>query len=410
MTYEEWIRWLEDVPKYGHKDGVKNIQKLLLRLGSPEKTGAVIHVAGTNGKGSICAMLSGILAKAGYRVGMYTSPHLVSYTERIQVQGHPISEEDFLRLGLKVQHEVERMVDEGENHCTFFEILTAMAYLYFAEQSVDFVVLETGVGGRLDATNTVEPPHLKLCVIASISKDHTKVLGDDVRLIAAEKAGIFRRGVPVVLSRNDEAVRTVIAEKAAEVGAPVVYAGEASCPYPVSLKGDYQKENAATVVLAVEELRKQGLPVPEEAVKSGLANTFWPGRMQEVTMEGRTVLLDGAHNPDGVYRLCRYLDDYEPEDSVTLVFCALGKKDTTGMLRHFADCRALKEIILTRIHGEDNETLFEETWRALSLKPMSFEETPIAALKKAVEEEGQGLVVAAGSLYLIGELLEQLGA
>ena len=188
MTFQEYIHWLEGVPMYGKKDGTHNMEKLMARFGDPQDQIPVIHVAGTNGKGSCCAMLSQILQESGYKVGMYTSPHLVDYTERVRVNGTPIAKEDWVKIGLQVKEAAEAIAAAGENHATFFELVTSIGFLYFVQEKVDVILLETGVGGRLDATNVVKEP--KLCVITSISLDHTKVLGDTLPQIAAEKAGI----------------------------------------------------------------------------------------------------------------------------------------------------------------------------------------------------------------------------
>ena len=183
MDYEAYIQWLEAVPMYGQKDGIHNMEKLMDRLGNPQDQIPVIHVAGTNGKGSCCAMLAQILKESGYKVGLYTSPHLVEYTERIQVDGVAISKEDWVQLGLVVKETAQAIAQEGGNHATFFELITAIGFLYFVRQKVDIIVLETGVGGRLDATNVVKNP--ALCLITSISLDHTKVLGNSLEQIAS---------------------------------------------------------------------------------------------------------------------------------------------------------------------------------------------------------------------------------
>ena len=417
MKYLEYIKWLEDVPLYGHKDGVNNIRKLMARLGDPQKKFKVIHVAGTNGKGSCCAMLSSILKESGYRTGLFTSPHLIDYTERIQIDRMPIPKKAFVRIGTLVRKEIEQMVKEGENHCTFFEILTAMGFLYFAEQKADVVVLETGVGGRLDATNIVEAPELLLTLITSISLDHTKVLGDRVELIAAEKAGILRKDVPAVLAKNPPEVQEVVRGKALELGAPYTYAGEGPAKKQlkqIPLDGEYQKENLAAVLAAVRILRdrrrRQALEIPEEAISRGLNKTVWPGRMQKEERYGKPILLDGAHNPAGAKKLAEYLKQMYPENSVRLVFSALGKKDVSGILRELRDCPAVGGAVFTRIHGEENEDRFLWIWEDVpEIKPYELVPEPLAAVKKAARIPGTSLVVCAGSLYLIGEILEKLG-
>ena len=427
MKYQEYISWLEEVPLYGHKDGVNNIRKLMERMGNPQKAYRIIHVAGTNGKGSCCAMLSSVLSECGYRVGLFTSPHLIDYTERIQVDRNPIAKRDFVRIGQKVRHEIERMVQEGDNHCTFFEILTAMGFLYFAEQKVDVVVLETGVGGRLDATNIVEAPQLLLTLITSISLDHTKVLGDTVSLIAAEKAGIMRRDVPVVLSKNPAEVQQVVKERSKALGCSYTYAGVADPSqlmrkgedgelHRIPLEGRYQRENVSAVLAALNILKKQRrkgrLEITEGAINRGLLKTSWPGRMQEKKLYGKKILLDGAHNPAGAEHLAEYLKMTYPVDSAILVFSALGKKDVSGILRVLRDCPAVSKAIFTRIHEEKNEDRFLEIWQeegASCIKPFTIVPEPIEAVRFAAREKNTSLVVCAGSLYLIGEILDKLG-
>lgn len=423
--YQRFISWLEEVPLYGHKDGTNNIRKLMKRFGDPQESFRVIHVAGTNGKGSCCAMLASILTKSGYRTGLFTSPHLVDYTERIQVDGQMIPREDFVRLGELVRGEIRKMVEEGENHCTFFEILTAMGLLYFHEAGAEVVILETGVGGRLDATNIIEPPSLILTLITSISLDHTKVLGDTRELIAFEKAGIMRPAVPVILSKNLPGVQQVVRERAEELGCPYVYAGDmpetderrytaTKERYTIPLEGDYQAENLTTVLMAVDLLRKSGQAdrITDETLKEGLLSTNWPGRMQRALFEGKPLLLDGAHNPDGARRLADYLGRNCPSDSVTLVFSALGKKDVSGILTVLRDCPAVRRAVFTRIHGEENEERFIKDWSGADredIKPYVTVPDPLGALREAAREEDTSLVVCAGSLYLIGEVLERTG-
>ena len=216
MTYTDFIEWLEAVPMYGKKDGFHNMEKLLARFDDPQDQIPVIHVAGTNGKGSCCAMLAQILRESGYSVGLFTSPHLVEYTERIQVDGKQIPKEEFLKIGQEVKAAAEAIAAEGHNHATFFELITATAFVYFYRCKVDVIVLETGVGGRLDATSVVKEP--KLCLITSISLDHTKVLGDTLPQIAGEKAGIIRPGAPVVLAENQPSVQAVVKAEADKNG------------------------------------------------------------------------------------------------------------------------------------------------------------------------------------------------
>lgn len=407
--FTAFIHWLEDVPMYGHKDGTNNIRKLMKRMGDPQKKAKIVHVAGTNGKGSTCAMVASVLRESGLKVGLYTSPHLVTYTERIQVNGVNIPEGEMTRLGWLVKEEIGKMVAEGENHCTFFEILTAIGFLYFAEQKVDAIVLEVGVGGRMDATNIVEDP--AVCIIASISLDHTKVLGDTLEAIAGEKAGILKPGRPVVLSENPLCVQEVVKARADEVGCPYVYAPSLDLGaenYRIPLVGDYQRQNKQTALAALRILKKQGFPITEETLKEGLRKTAWPGRMQSMELDGQPLLLDGAHNPGGAGMLAAYLERNYPKESITLVFSALGKKDLSGILLPLRNCGAIKQAIFTCIHEEDNLDHFIQYWEeGQGSKPYRINKVPMEAVKEAAAEKPP-LVVIAGSLYLIGEIGQSL--
>ena len=412
-AFMESCQWLENVPRYGHKDGLNNMLRLMDRLGHPEKSLKVIHVAGTNGKGSCCAMLHQILKECGFSVGLYTSPHLVDYRERIRVSrslserpGEDyISEEDFVRLLDEIRRANDLLVEEGWPHATFFEFLTAMALVYFAEQKVDYCVLETGVGGRLDATNIIEKPLLTM--ITSISLDHTKTLGDTIAQIAGEKAGIIKAGVPVVISRNPEEAVDVILSRAREMEAPAILAPEAP-EVPVedqALSGSYQRENTAAVLTAVGVLRSQGVEIPEKAVSQGLAHVYWPGRMQRLKLsENSTILLDGAHNPDAALRLGTYIAGLE--EPVDVVFGALNKKDVTGVLKGLLQgSRRIRRLLHVPIEGSDClqladlKTMTEELGAAVPVVGFP----SVEACLKQIEAP---LTIVAGSLYLVGEVLK----
>lgn len=429
MDYEAYIQWLEAVPMYGQKDGIHNMEKLMGRLGNPQDQIPVIHVAGTNGKGSCCAMLAQILKESGYKVGLYTSPHLVEYTERIQVDGVAISKEDWVQLGLIVKETAQAIAQEGGNHATFFELITAIGFLYFVRQKVDIIVLETGVGGRLDATNVVKNP--ALCLITSISLDHTKVLGNSLEQIAGEKAGIIQPGAPVVLAANDPVVQAVVGARAAQLGSPFydsgwVQSGESGHYHnghfcydhlETALIGDYQVQNTKAVLSAVTILQQQGWKITEETLRRGLANTRWPGRMEKRCYRGQTVLLDGAHNPSGAQMLSDYLANHRQGQSCTLVFSALAKKDVTGILLPLQNCKAIDQVIFTSIDGENQMEEFARIWLKgrqaakdgeEEMQPICIADPREALEKAALLQEGKkeqdGWIVCAGSLYLVGEI------
>ncbi len=459
MTFEACIHWLETVPLYGRKDGLQNMFRLMEGLGHPEKGLRAIHVAGTNGKGSCSAMLQKILMEAGYTVGLYTSPHLVNYRERIRVQDKWISEADFVRIADRVRRCNGRLVEKGCPHATFFEFLTAMAFVYFAEQKVDYAVLETGVGGRLDATNILEEP--VCCLITSVSRDHEKVLGDTIPKIAAEKAGILKKNVPAVLAPNPPEVSDVIRARARELNCPfyevktqlvepAAEAGgltkhgagterdgktdaggkteasvrteeggltelllrepEAGLPerFWFSLRGQYQLDNVSAVLRTVTVLQKK-IRIPAEAVARALQTVRWAGRMEFVTVRGKTLLLEGAHNEDGAKRLGRYLADQD--ETVTFLFSALAKKNTEALLSGITAGPRIRKILFAPLENPGSFTAdgFLKLYEKLGLTvPHRIFGTVAEALSFAVSEPDSGLIVCAGSLYLVGEAMQWL--
>lgn len=424
MTYTDFINWLEAVPMYGKKDGFHNMEKLLARFDDPQDQIPVIHVAGTNGKGSCCAMLAQILRESGYSVGLFTSPHLVEYTERIQVDGKQIPKEEFLQIGQEVKAAAEAIAAEGHNHATFFELITATAFVYFYRCGVDVIVLETGVGGRLDATSVVKEP--KLCLITSISLDHTKVLGDTLPQIAGEKAGIIRPGAPVVLAENQPEVQAVVKAEADRNACRYCYSGDVQWvaeghyrhddfdyeQLEVALIGDYQVQNVSAVLCAVNFLQKAGWRITEETLRLGLKHTRWPGRMERREFEGRPILLDGAHNPSGAQMLADYLDGHYAPGSCDLVFSALAKKDISGIIQPLKQCAAIGQVFFTCIHGEDQLQELAAMWQqgreaakeAGADRSIRCIASPKEALQAAVHQPDTELTVCAGSLYLVGEI------
>ncbi len=318
MTYSEAIQFLYDLRLFGAKFGLENTFKLAALAGKPQDRLRFIHVAGTNGKGSTCAMLESIYRTAGLRVGLFTSPHLVSFRERIQVNRQLISEADVVRLVEALQPSLKQF--SADHHPTFFEVVTLMALKFFAEQKCDLVIWETGLGGRLDATNIVTP---LASVITNIQFDHQEWLGDTLEKIAAEKAGIIKTGVPVITSVEEPEAMAVIEKAAREKNAPLVnfksWEGWRAAvpnqnqsgsptrrPSPIAklpLPGEHQKLNAALALATVETLQG-AIPVSDPAVRTGLETVSWPGRLQRVALpNGRRFLLDGAHNVAGAKAL-----------------------------------------------------------------------------------------------------------
>jgi len=289
-SYTEAIRWLYGTQVAGIKLGLENIRRLLDALGNPHQRLACIHVAGTNGKGSVSAMLDSVGRAAGLRTGLYTSPHLVRFNERIQVSGQAITDDEVL-AGLNV---IRAAIASCGCTPTFFEITTALGFLHFVNQQVDLAIMETGLGGRLDATNLITP---LVSVITSIDLDHQKILGDSRAKIAREKAGIIKPGVPVVSITQTADVREVIDEVAASLGSPLTYTMEPIADLEIGLAGSHQRLNAA---VARDALAVAKLGISSDALKTGLKSVFWPGRFQAL---GDRLIIDGAHNLAASQRL-----------------------------------------------------------------------------------------------------------
>lgn len=424
QTVAAAIEWIEDNALYGVKAGLENMRRLLARLGDPHKSLACVHVAGTNGKGSVCAMIASGLREAGHRVGLYTSPYLEHFSERMRVNGECISDAALLELAWLVRREVEAMRASGEGSPTFFEICTAIAFCHFARSKVDYAVVEVGVGGRLDSTNVLDQP--LLTCITRIGLDHTKALGGTLRAIALEKAGIIKPGVPVVLARSPEAARAALRGRACEAGAPCIDMAEADVRLTQSdltgqtfdlqftapeigavtasgvrirLLGAYQIENASAALAALYGLRARGVPLSEEAIRAGLANAAWAGRL-EWFADART-MLDGAHNPMGAHALAEAVQALFSGQPITLVAGCMKDKayrEVAGGLSRFATRAVCTQVDSPRALPA------EELCRELSARgvPSVAVSDPFEALAQA--RAGGDCVVVAGSLYLVGAL------
>ena len=331
--------------------GLDRTRELLAGLGNPQDKLRVVHVAGTNGKGSTCAFLASILQEAGYKTGLFTSPYIIEFADRIRVNGSNIAPDDLLGVTLAVREIAEAMPD----HPTEFELMTAVAFTHFAQQECDICVVEVGLGGRLDSTNVLEAP--ELCIITPIALDHTELLGDTLAAIAGEKAGIVKPGVPVVSAIQEPEAMAVIAAAAAEHGSPLTCVDAdqlegtpADFSYrrweqlAVGLLGSYQPENAATALEAVEVLRQRGWAIPDEAVVDGLANVYWPGRF-EVLGDEPTFIVDGGHNPQGAQALIDSLEQRYPGRPVIFVMGVLGDKDYAAMVRQIIGYEPTRMVI-----------------------------------------------------------------
>ena len=338
MNYEEAVAYIEETPKFTTKNKLSHTKECLGRLGNPEKKFKVIHVAGTNGKGSTCAFLTSIFREAGYSCGLFTSPHLVVINERFQINEKNIDNQAFMSAFEKVKALADELVAEGSYHPTYFEMLFLMGMVIFAEAGVDYVMLETGLGGRLDATTAVEDP--AACVITSISFDHMQYLGNTIAEIAGEKAGIIVPGVPVIYDGNNPEAAQVIRKQAEALGSPYyevkkenteilrnTSAGIDFCmeneyygntAFSIPFIAGYQVMNAA-LALKTAEVIKNVVNLPKDSVLRGLRETRWQGRMETV-LPG--VIVDGAHNEDGVEKFCGDSRTFsEGLSSDAVVFC-----------------------------------------------------------------------------------------
>ena len=431
MNYAEC---LDALTALGHEmRGVKfdlnAIRSILTSLGNPERRFATVIVAGTNGKGSTSAMLASILERAGYRTGLYTSPHLMRANERIRVDGEEISDEEFSRSFTDVWESVERLLEQKTLTAqpSFFEYLTATAFLHFARVPVDFAVLEVGMGGRLDATNVTEP---RVAVITNIALDHQEFLGETHAAIAREKAGVIQPGRPVVSAcENPEAVG-VIRRRAAELGAPLMETSESAivsnvchldgqCTFDLALDGDFfpelvsplpgrfQIKNAVAAVAAARVLAREGWNISFTAIEEGLRQARWPGRL-EVVFDRPLVVLDGAHNPAAAQEIAHFAKEQWASRRVRLVYASMRDKaigEISDILFPLA-----AEIYLTRPEQARAATP-EEILAAVRSKPqrMIVEPDPARALERAFQESApEDVVLAAGSLFLVGALKKAL--
>lgn len=406
MTYSEAIEFLCSLRWYGAKLGLENTFKLAALAGNPQARLRFIHVAGTNGKGSTCAMLESIFRHAGYRTGLFTSPHLVSFGERIQVNRQPLAPAEVAALVEELRPLMRQF--ESPGHPTFFEMVTVMGLLHFARSQCDVVIWETGLGGRLDATNIVTPV---VSVITNIQYDHQKWLGETLPSIAREKAGIIKPGVPVVTGTDEPEALTVISDTARSLNSTLLVVGNGDIDKPpldsvrLPLLGEHQKLNAAVAVAVCQQA--SGFELSGKAVRAGLENVSWPGRLQLVReASGRQLLLDGAHNPAGATALAAALRTHFPATPTTLVLGILSDKDV------FAICALLaplaSRILLVPVHSErtaEPGMLAEICKRANPRATVA----PCATLLEAIEASANDpFVVITGSLYLIGEAMESL--
>lgn len=383
------------------KNTLEEVGEFLALLGDPEKDLKIIHVAGTNGKGSVCADLTSVLTEAGYSVGTFVSPHLVDVKERLLLNGQPVSEEDFERSFRRVLDVAEEMTGRGYCHPTFFEFLFLMAMVLYGEKKPDYVILETGLGGRLDTTNVIKEP--LACIITSISLDHTQYLGDTIPQIAAEKAGIIKHSVPVIYDDNRPEASEVIRQKAKELAAPAYPVGERDACRETEFAAPYQAMNAALAVKALEVLAVPG--VVREVCRRGLSKVCWQGRMQQVRPD---IWLDGAHNPGGIEAFIRAVKTQKSDKRIHLLFAAVSDKDYREMIRMLCEGLSIDRVTVVHLNSErglEAEVLADQFKLAGCNGPVEQYDTVREALAAALEHKTkQDRLYAVGSLYLIGEI------
>lgn len=337
MTYQEALTWLFGTQRFGIKLGLENSRRLFAALNVPSPNEKIIHVAGTNGKGSTCALIDSICRAAGYRTGLFTSPHLITFRERIQINGEMIPEDE-VAGGLT---KIRKLIADWDPHPTFFEVTTALALDHFRNHAVEIVILETGMGGRLDATNATQPV---VSVLTPIDYDHQKWLGASLTKIAFEKAGIIKPHVPVVSALQTEEAAAVIRARAEECSAPLDFVRQPFDRFPVALSGTHQRQNAA---LAISALHTAGIAIDNNTIERGLADVAWPARFQR--WDARTVI-DGAHNPGGARILAETWRQIFGDRRATVILAVLQDKDVAGICRALAPI--MRRALLPRIRSE----------------------------------------------------------
>lgn len=422
MTYQEALDYIHSVNWRGSRPGLSRITELLSKLQNPEQSLRCIHVAGTNGKGSTSAMLTAVLLEAGYSLGTFTSPFIESFNERIMKDGLPIPDGDLCRLLSEVAPIAESMDDPP----TEFELITALGFLYFKETGCDVVVLEVGMGGRLDSTNVIENPYLS--IITGVALDHMAVLGDTVELIAKEKAGIIKEGCPVLYGGDDPSVQAILEKEAKEKNAPFFVTDRRSLfvkrsdlngsvfdymgyrDLSISLSGLYQTRNAATVLTALSLLQKEGLTAPERAIREGLQKTVWRARF-EVLLKDPLTIFDGSHNKEGITAAAESIARYFPDTKVLLLTGVMADKAYEEMAKVLSSY--LGEVFTVT---PDNPRALDavalaEVYRSVGVKANAFDSVKDgvrAALLRAREEDKP--IVALGSLYMYGEVKREIKA
>lgn len=416
MTLEEALHYIHAVCWKGSIPGLERINALLDEMGYPEQTLKFVHVTGTNGKGSTCAMIASVLRKAGYRTGLYTSPYITRFNERMQINGEMIPDEELCAITAEIKPLADRIFEQP----TEFEMVTAIAFAWFARRQCDIVVCEVGMGGEFDATNVIGAP--EAAVLCNIGLDHTEVLGDTLEKIAATKSGIIKSGCDAVLYRSTPGVEAVVEQRCSEVGAAlhkVDFAGlhlrsrslegqifdfGGLTGLHLPLLGEHQLHNAAVALTTLSVLQKRGWKITEDDIRQGFACVVWPGRFQIIGREP-LFLIDGGHNPQCIQALAQNITDYLPGRPLTILTGVLGDKDYHCMYRSVAD------------HAAEFITVTPDNPRALTAqelagylssfgKPVTACDTVDEGVRLAIDHAGKsGTVLCYGSLYLLGDVI-----
>ncbi|PKM95533.1 MAG: bifunctional folylpolyglutamate synthase/dihydrofolate synthase [Firmicutes bacterium HGW-Firmicutes-1] len=421
MNYAECIEYILSIPLFSKKSGHKNIVELLFRLGNPHLQLKYIHVAGTNGKGSVCTMLSYAYVEANLKVGLFTSPHLVKINERIKMNNDDISDVDFMNTFHRVKKVIDEMEEAGFHHPSYFETLFVIAILYFLDKQVELVVLETGLGGRLDATNIIEHP--LVTVITQIGLDHIEVLGDTIEKIAIEKGGIIKEGCPTVISSQEDNVLSVIRQICNEKNSKlyeimplkhrIIKRTDKSIDFCINNKyyyydkislntcATYQIINVATALNTVEVLRDQ-YPISVEAIERAFQKFYWPGRMELIN---DWIVVDGAHNESGVKSFVENIQECFSDRKITILFTAMKDKAYDLMVQELSRCTNIENIVLTKVKDDRclEFDLMKSSFQKYGFHNIEIEIDIEKAIKKNYKREDR-LLCCVGSLYLVGEI------
>lgn len=424
MNYTEAIEYIQNTSKYGNNTGTKRVEKILDILGNPHKDLKCIHIAGTNGKGSITSMITSILIESGYRVGMYTSPYIEDFEERIQINRENISKDDLAYYTAIVSEAIEKVVSMGWGYPTEFETITCIMFLYYSKKQIDYAVIEVGLGGKSDSTNVIKP---LVSIITSISYDHVSILGNTIEEIASEKAGIIKENVPVILYPQQQGAYKVIEKTCKEKGSKLIQIDENLIYHipnedfnksyqllqiktnkdeykvQLSLLGSHQRMNCAVAIYTIEELMDRGIKITKEDILRGLSNVKWPGRL-EMLKSNPLVVLDGAHNLDGITKLKESVEHYFRYKKLVLIIGILSDKDVEKMIEIITPMadkiiavtpnsyrgKTAQELIkIIEKHNKNCEALDE------------YKEAYIKALDYCDNED---MILICGSLYMIGDM------